>query len=134
MGTMKYSRSVSSSRRKQRKAHFTAPSSVRRHLLSAKLSKELKMKHGNVHSMPIRKEDEVKVLRGKYKDDIGKVICVYRKKMCIHVERVSKEKANGGSIPVPIHPSNCEITKLKLDRSRKQLLEAKKMGKVRNDS
>ena len=78
--------------------HFSAPSSVRRHLLSAKLSKDLRIKHGNVRSMPIRKDDEVKIIRGKYKDDVGKVLTVYRKKMCIHVERVAKEKANGNSL------------------------------------
>jgi len=39
--------------------------------------------------------------------------------MCIHVERVIKERANGSQTQVPIHPSNCEITKLKLDRNRK---------------
>merc|ERR1711879_619633 len=109
---------------------FSAPSNVRRHLLSAKLSKELRMKHGKVRSMPIRKDDEVKIIRGKYKDDIGKVLTVYRKKMCIHVERVAKEKANGASALVPIHPSNCEITKLKLDRSRKRLLADKKATKT----
>ena len=38
---MKYSTTVSSSRRKSRKAHFSAPSSVRR-----KISTELKSKHG----------------------------------------------------------------------------------------
>merc|ERR1712226_1549086 len=84
---MKYSTSVTSSRRKNRKAHFSAPSNVRRHLLSAKLSKELRMKY-QVRSMPIRKDDEVRIIRGKHKDDIGKVITVYRKRMCIHIERV----------------------------------------------
>merc|ERR1719195_2192 len=84
--------------------------------------------------MPIRKDDEVKVLRGKFKDDVGKVTCVYRKKMCIHLEGTRKERANGAQIAVPIHPSNCEITKLKLDRSRKELLEAKKNGKKRNNA
>ncbi len=36
---------VSSSRRKSRKAHFSAPSSVRRILMSAALSSDLKNKH-----------------------------------------------------------------------------------------
>jgi uncharacterized protein YqjF (DUF2071 family) len=36
---------VSSSRRKQRKAYFSAPSDVRRKLMSAPLSKELREKH-----------------------------------------------------------------------------------------
>jgi hypothetical protein len=37
---------VSSSRRKSRKAHFTAPSSERRIIMSASLSSELKGKYG----------------------------------------------------------------------------------------
>lgn len=36
---------VSSSRRKSRKAHFAAPSSVRRKIMSSALSKELRGKH-----------------------------------------------------------------------------------------
>ena len=56
---------VTSSRRKNRKAHFTAPSHIRRKLMSAMLSKDLKSKHG-VRSMPIRKDDEVIVARGIY--------------------------------------------------------------------
>lgn len=63
---MKFNKNVSSSRRKQRKRHFSAPSSVRRVLMSAPLSKELRAKH-NVRSMPIRKDDEVVVTRGHYK-------------------------------------------------------------------
>lgn len=57
---MKYNRLVSSSRRKNRKRHFTAPSHIRRRLMSAPLSKELRQKY-NVRSMPIRKDDEVQV-------------------------------------------------------------------------
>ena len=36
---------VSSSRRKSRKAHFAAPSSIRRKIMSSALSKELRTKH-----------------------------------------------------------------------------------------
>ena len=49
----------SSSRRKQRKAHFTAPSSVRYVKMTAPLSKELKKKYPNVKKLPVRKDDEV---------------------------------------------------------------------------
>ena len=63
---MKFSTTVSSSRRKCRKRHFTAPSSVRRKLMSAPLSKELRNKH-HVRSLPIRRDDEVVVVRGHYK-------------------------------------------------------------------
>lgn len=57
---MKFNSQVSSSRRKSRKRHFQAPSHIRRKLMSAPLSKELRTKY-NVRAMPIRKDDEVVV-------------------------------------------------------------------------
>merc|ERR1712010_432849 len=122
--TMKFSAGVSSSRRKARKAHFTAPSSVRRKIMSAHLNKELAQKY-HVRSMPIRKDDEVIVSRGSHRGREGKVIQVYRKKYVIHIERVTREKSNGSTVNVGIHPSNVVITKLKLDRDRRAILERK---------
>merc|ERR1719240_2584415 len=91
---MKFSPDVSSSRRKSRRAHFQAPSSVRRKILSAPLSAELRNKY-SVRSMPVRKDDEVHVVRGFFKGREGKVLTVYRRKFCIHVERVTRDKAKG---------------------------------------
>ena len=54
---------VSSNRNKSRKAHFTAPSHIRYRLMSSRLSKELRTKH-KVNTMPIRKDDEVLIMRG----------------------------------------------------------------------
>ena len=34
------------------------------------------------------------------------------------------------SVPVPIHPSNVRIMKLKLDKNRKRILERKKAGRA----
>merc|ERR1711971_838004 len=124
MGAMKYSTSVSSSRRKARKAHFGAHSEARRKLMSANLSKELQARHGG-RSMPIRQDDEVLITRGMYKTREGKVTAVYRKKWVVHVERISREKVNGASVPVGIPASSLVITKLKLDKDRKAKLEAK---------
>lgn len=45
---------VSSSRRKSRKAHFNAPSSVRRVIMSAPLSKELREKYNVRRSRPLK--------------------------------------------------------------------------------
>eukprot|EP00656_Telonema_subtile_P003966 TRINITY_DN117_c0_g1_i10.p2 TRINITY_DN117_c0_g1~~TRINITY_DN117_c0_g1_i10.p2 ORF type:complete len:145 (-),score=46.74 TRINITY_DN117_c0_g1_i10:73-507(-) len=126
---MKFSNSVTSSRRKTRKAHFTAPSSVRRKIMSAHLNKELSHKH-HVKSMPIRKDDEVLVVRGDYKAREGKVIQVYRKKYVIHIERVTREKSNGSTVNIGIHPSNVVITKLKLDKDRRAILERKNTQKA----
>merc|ERR1712217_317920 len=85
---------VSSSRRKCRKAHFSAPSHIKYTLMSAHLSKDLRSKH-SIRSLPVRKEDEVIIVRGNYKGNKGKITSVYRKKNCVYVEKVSKTKANG---------------------------------------
>lgn len=45
--------------------------------------------------MPIRKDDEVMVVRGLFKNREGKVTAVYRKKYIIHIDRITREKANG---------------------------------------
>merc|ERR1712070_825449 len=126
---MKFSANVSSSRRKSRKAHFTAPSSVRRKIMSAHLNKDLSSKY-HVKSMPIRKDDEVIVVRGSHRGREGKVIQVYRKKHVIHIERVTREKSNGSTVNVGIHPSNVMITKLKLDKDRRAILERKDTSKA----
>lgn len=57
---MKLNKLVTASRSKNRKRHFTAPSHIRRGLMSSPLSKELRQKY-NVRTMPIRKDDEVSV-------------------------------------------------------------------------
>jgi len=121
---MKYNPAVSSSRRKNRKAHFTAPSSVRRILMSSPLSEDLRTKY-HVRSVPIRKDDEVKVVRGSFKGREGKVIQVYRKKWVIHIEKLVREKATGATVNIGVHPSKVVVTKLKLDKDREALLERK---------
>jgi len=121
---MKFNPNVTSSRRKTRKAHFSAPSSERRKIMSSPLSNELKKQH-NCRAIPIRKEDEVRVVRGTFKGKEGKVVQVYRKKWVIHIDKVVRDKVNGASVQVGIDPSKVVITKLKMDKSRKAILERK---------
>ena len=46
------------------------------------------------------------VVRGHYKgQQVGKVVQVYRKKYVIHIERIQREKVNGATVNVGIHPS-----------------------------
>ena len=92
--------------------------------MSAPLSKDLRAKYA-VRAVPIRRDDEVVIVRGHFHDREGKVTQVYRKKYCIHVERVTRDKVNGQTVPIPIHPSKVMITKLKLDKDRKALLDRK---------
>ena len=82
-----------------------------------------------VRSIPIRKDDEVTIVRGSNKGRDGKVTSVYRLKYVIHVERVSREKSNGQSVPLGIAPSKVVITKLKLDKDRESILERLKKGR-----
>jgi large subunit ribosomal protein L26e len=108
---------VTSSRRKSRRAHFSAPSHIRHRIMSATLSKDLRKKHG-VRSAPVRKDDEVVILRGTNKGTKGKIIQVFRKKWAIHIDKLTKNKANGAPYQIPIHPSNVSITKLKEGKDR----------------
>ncbi|KAF2861018.1 ribosomal protein L24 [Piedraia hortae CBS 480.64] len=127
----KINSNLHSSRRKSRKAYFQAPSSVRRVIMSAPLSKELREKY-NVRAMPIRKDDEVVIKRGSNKGREGKVTSVYRLKYVIHIERVSREKSNGQSVPIGVAPSKVEIVKLKLDKDRENILERIAKGREAN--
>ena len=79
--------------------------------------------------MPIRKDDEVLIVRGLNKGREGKVTSVYRLKYVIHVERVAREKSNGQSVPLGIAPSKVVITKMKLDKDRESILDRKKVGR-----
>lgn len=62
--------------------------------MSASLTSDLRNKY-HVRSMPVRKDDEVTVVRGSFKGREGKVIKCYRKKWVIHIDRITREKANG---------------------------------------
>merc|ERR1712028_73827 len=96
--------------------------------MSCRLSKELSTKY-DCRSIPVRKGDTVLIKCGSkengVKGKVGKVLTVYRRRWCIHVEKVVRDKKNGSQVQIPINASNCEITQLKLDKSRKALLARK---------
>ena len=97
-------------------------------MMSCRVSDELATKH-SIRSLPVRKGDTVLIKVGSVengiKGKVGKVLSVYRRRWCIHVEKVVTTKKNGSQVQIPIDPSNCEITQLKLDKSRKALLTRK---------
>ena len=59
---------------------------------------------------------------------------VYRSKFVIHIERVQADKANGAPVQIGIHPSNCVITKIKMDKDRKNLIARKAAGRKEHSS
>lgn len=111
--------------RKQRKRLFQAPLHIRYKQFSAPLSPELKASH-NTRSVPVRVGDTVKILRGDRKGFEGKVTRVDRQKYRIFVEGITRERVDGSTIQIPIHPSKVMIIHLKLDdKWRKQVLKRK---------
>ena len=110
---------------KQRKRLYQAPITERYKRFSAPLSSKLKESH-STNSVPVRKGDTVMIMRGDRKGSEGKVTQINRKKYRIFVEGANREKVDGTSIPVPIHPSKVMITRLNLDdKWRKKILERK---------
>ncbi|MFX1518413.1 MAG: 50S ribosomal protein L24 [Promethearchaeota archaeon] len=111
--------------RKQRKALFKAPLHHRQKLISSHLSIELREELG-IRSLPVRKGDTVIIMRGALRDVEGKVTEVNLKKLQVFVDGATRDKADGTTVNIPIHPSNLMIIKLDLkDKQRKAILERK---------
>merc|ERR1712185_525039 len=78
-----------------------------------------------------RKDDEVQVVRGHYKgQQVGKIVQCYRKKFRVYIERIQREKANGATVNVGIHPSKLVVVKLKMDKDRKAILDRRAKGRA----
>jgi large subunit ribosomal protein L24 len=111
---------------KQRKMLFQAPDHIRYKLFAAPVSPELRKSHG-VKTIPVRSGDTVRIMRGDHKGFEGKITSVDRKKYRIYVEGLTREKVDGTTTFVPIHPSKVMITRLNLDdKWRRKILERKK--------
>lgn len=114
---------------KQRKRLYQAPVTERYRRFSAPLASKLKESHGT-NSVPVRKGDKVMIMRGDRKGFEGKVTQINRKNYRISVEGADREKVDGTSISIPIHPSKVMITRLNLDdKWRKKILERKGAAK-----
>lgn len=112
--------------RKQKKFVANAPLHLRHALVSAHLDAELRKKY-NKRSIPLRKGDKVKVMRGSFKGKIGKVEIVDLKKSKAYVEKIENVKKDGSKSPVPLTVSNLIILELNLnDAKRKKVLESVK--------
>ncbi|HLD57367.1 MAG TPA: 50S ribosomal protein L24 [archaeon] len=127
-----WSRSWISSKqpRKQRKYRYNAPAHIRHKFLSANLSKELRQKFG-LRSIPLRKGDEVQVMRGGFKGTKGLIEEVDSKKLKVYIAGIKVKKVDGSEVAKSVDASNLKITSLKLDDKRRQEVIARaKKGKV----
>jgi large subunit ribosomal protein L24 len=104
---------------------YQAPLNQRYRRFSSPLSSKLKDSHGT-NSTPVRKGDTVMIMRGDHKGSEGKVTQIDREKYLIFVDGATRDKVDGTTIPVPIHPSKVMITRLNLDdKWRKKILKRK---------
>ena len=122
---------VSSKARVQRFNQANAPLHVKRKMLSAHLSADLRKEYG-IRSARVCKGDTVVVVRGN--EDIrgseGKVLAVYTQTGRVAIEGITIAQADGSAAERPIHASNLVIVKLNLDVAwRKEALSKKKEAK-----
>lgn len=115
--------------RKQRKRLHAAPLHVRHKHLAAPLSLELRQKHG-LRSIPVRKGDKVRVMRGDFMKLEGDVLEVDTKRRRIIVAGAATRKADGTEVPRPVSPSKVMVIKIKPDKERDKILDRRsKVGK-----
>jgi large subunit ribosomal protein L24 len=95
--------------------------------MGATLDKALRTKHG-MRGTGIRKGDEVKVMRGKFRGKQGKVGSVDVKRTRIQIDGVQRAKMGGEKVETWFHPSNVKIIVLNVEDSRR-LKGAKKVEK-----
>jgi len=100
--------------RKQRKFIANAPLHVKHKFLSANLSKELRKKYAK-RNLPLRKGDEVLIMRGAFKKKKAKITSVDLKKTRVTLEGMQRAKKDGSKVNVFFHPSILQIQILNLD-------------------
>jgi len=109
--------------RKQRKYVAKAPLNARKKLMSSNLSKELRKKYGK-RNLPLKRGDNVKIMRGKFKKRTGKITEVNHKRLKITIEGIQVKKQDGSKANIRMQPSNLQIIELNLeDQKRKKSLE-----------
>jgi len=104
--------------RKQRKYTANAPLHTKHKFLSAHLAQELKKKYGK-RSFPLRKGDEVLVMRGSFKKKKAKIVSLDLKRTKVALENIQRSKKDGTKVNVYFHPSSLKITTLNLDDKRR---------------
>jgi large subunit ribosomal protein L24 len=113
---------------KQRKAVAQAPLHKRQKLVAAHLSKQLRKQFGK-RSLSVRKGDEVKVVRGKFRGVTGKVSRVDLKKLAVYVEGIKRRKVAGQEVSVALDASKLMIVNPVLDdKWRKAIIERSMKG------
>lgn len=112
--------------RKQHWMQANLPVHLRSKRVSVSLSKDLTKKYGLIQAngrMPVHKGDTVRILRGSFRGEQGKVILVDLGNARITIEGQILTKADGKQKPRRFPPSNLMIVRLNLtDEKRREML------------
>jgi large subunit ribosomal protein L24 len=113
--------------RKQRKALYTYKNHQRSKLLSTRVADFVREEYG-IKSLPLRVGDEVRVVKGEFRDFEGEVIEITKNQRA-KIKEATFDKADGTQFHPSIHISKLIITKLgkekKLDPWRAKIIERK---------
>ena len=121
---------ASKQKRKQKKYLANLPLHLRNKLIAGNLSKELRKKHGK-RSIPIRKGDKVKIMRGEFRGKEGKIAIVELKKLRASIEGIQKQKKDGTKVNVYFSPSKLQIVEITTE-DKKRIKERKKQEGEKN--
>jgi large subunit ribosomal protein L24 len=118
--------------RKQVKFRANAPNHIKRTFMGSTLDKPLREKYGR-RNIEVRKGDEVKVMRGKFKGKQGRVGTVDIKNTRLQIDGIQRAgKAGGEKLITWFHPSKVKIIILNTDDSRR-LQKGKKTEEVKKE-
>jgi len=119
--------------RKQRKYLANAPLHIRHKFLSSHLSKVLREKYSK-RNLPLRKGDEVLIMRGSFRKKKAKVISINLKKSRVTLEGIQRSKKDGTKVNVYFHPSVLQIHSLGLEDKQRFALLNKPAKEKKNAS
>jgi len=118
--------------RKQRKYRANAPLHIRHKLMSANLNKDLRKKYGK-RNAPLRKDDNVKIMKGEFKGKTGKVEMIKMQKLKVSIAGIDRTKKDGSKVNVWFDPSNLQIKELNLE-DKKRTAALNRKDKVSSES
>jgi large subunit ribosomal protein L24 len=118
--------------RKQHKYRHNAPLHIKHKFLSTHLSKDLRKKYSK-RNLPLRKGDEVLVMRGAFKKKKAKVASVDHANAKVLLEGMQRTKKDGTKVSVVFNPRALQILSLNLDDKRR-VSSSKEKVKEQKDS
>ena len=118
--------------RKQRKYLANAPLHIKKKLMSVNLSKELRKKYSK-RSLPVKKKDVVKIMKGRFKGKKGKVTKALPKMQKVEIEGIQVKKQDGSKVSIRLEPSNLQIMELNLEDKKRNKILKKETGKKQKE-